>query len=80
MNDDASTWEKICHSTLICDTCRREVDYVRGSMWHGTSRICRECFIMWYDGDEGVDPTDPVSIGNAVRRKHGLPELGEILI
>lgn len=60
----------------ICDACQREVDYVRGSMWHGTARICRECFGQWYDPDNGeIDNTDPVSIGNYVRKKHGLPPI-----
>lgn len=60
---------------LICDCCQRKVDYVRGSMWHGTSRICRLCFFQWYDPDGGVDQTDPISIGNHVRAKHDLPPL-----
>lgn len=60
----------------ICDACEREVDYVRSSMWHGTAAICRDCFSQWYDPDNGdVDCTNPVSIGNYVRKKHGLPPL-----
>ena len=59
----------------ICDACQREVDYVRGSMWHGKDRICLECFHMWYDSDQGVDNTSAASIGNAVRAKHGLDPL-----
>ena len=35
---------------LLCDCCGRDVDYVRGSMWHGEHRICRACFYVWYDG------------------------------
>jgi hypothetical protein len=61
----------------ICDCCKRCVDKVRGSMWHGDSRICLECFYQWYDPDGAVDPTDPVSIGNHVRKKHGLEPLPE---
>lgn len=61
---------------LFCDACQREVDYVRGSMWHGVSRICRECFFQWYDPDNGTfDSNDPVSLGNYVRKKHGLAPL-----
>lgn len=56
----------------ICAACQREVDYVRGSMWHGEDKICRECFIEWYDGHGS---TNPVEIGNYVREKHGLPAL-----
>lgn len=60
----------------VCDCCQREVSRVRGSMWHGDSRICEECFFQWYDPDTGaIDVTDPVSIGNHVRKKHGLPAL-----
>ena len=60
----------------VCDCCQREVDYVRGSMWHGDARICRECFAQWYDPDNNtINQTDPVSIGNYVRKKHGLEPL-----
>jgi hypothetical protein len=60
----------------ICDCCQREVEYVRGSMWHGDARICLDCFGQWYDPDnETVEPTKPVSIGNYVRAKFGLPPL-----
>jgi hypothetical protein len=65
-----------CHLRPVCDCCQREVERVRGSVWHGTSRLCPECFGQWYDPDnESVDPTDPISIGNAIRRRHGLPAL-----
>ncbi len=63
---------------LQCDCCQREVDYVRGSMWHGQARICRDCFIEWYDPDRdisGEDSPDPRNIGNHIRKKHGLPPL-----
>lgn len=60
----------------VCDCCERQVDSVRGSMWHGKAGLCSECFCQWYDPDNNsVDPTDPVSIGNHVRSKHGLPPL-----
>lgn len=59
-----------------CDCCKREVERVRGSMWHGESRVCPECFSQWYDPDSSsIDATDPVSIGNYVRSKHELPPL-----
>lgn len=61
--------------TSICDACQREVEKVRGSMWHGQDRICLECFYEWYDGHAGVDHTDRTSIGNYVRKQHGLPPL-----
>lgn len=63
----------------ICDCCRRQVEKVRGSMWHGTSRICSECFIEWYDGDRPItceaDLGSPLSIGNWIRKRHGLPPM-----
>jgi hypothetical protein len=59
-----------------CSACEREVDYVRGSIWHGDHQICRDCFYMWYDPDYAdVDQTSSLSVGNAVRRKHGLAPL-----
>lgn len=61
-----------CCLPPFCDCCQREVDRVRGSMWHGNHRICIECFGEWYDGSGS---TDPIVIGNHVRRKHGLPAL-----
>ena len=61
---------------LICDCCQREVDYVRGSIWHLEARICRECFCQWYDPDNGTfDNCNPVELGNYVRRKNGLEPL-----
>ena len=56
----------------ICDACQREVEKVRGSMWHGNDLICLECFYEWYDGHGS---TDPVVIGNHVRAKYGLQPL-----
>lgn len=65
----------------VCDCCRRHVDKVRGSNWHGASRICSECFIEWYDGDRPItceaDLRDPIAIGNWVRKRHGLPPLAD---
>jgi hypothetical protein len=61
---------------LVCDACQRAADSVRGSMWHGDHRICCDCFYQWYDPDnEEVDVTSALSIGNYVRKKHGLPPL-----
>lgn len=60
----------------VCDACEREVDRVRGSIWHGEAAICLECFAQWYDPDNGTfDPCDPVQLGNHIRAKHGLPPL-----
>ncbi len=60
----------------VCDACQREVDRVRGSMWHGDAGICTECFCQWYDPDNGTfDNCNPVELGNYVRSKHGLPPL-----
>jgi hypothetical protein len=61
---------------MICDSCRRDVDYVRGSFWHGEARICRECFANWRDPDnDGLASADAASVGNYVRLRHGLPPL-----
>ena len=62
-----------CHLPPFCDCCQREVERVRGSMWHGNNRLCSECFGAWYDGAD--DPTDPINVGNYTRRKLGLPLL-----
>jgi hypothetical protein len=65
---------------MICDYCRREVDYFRGSFWHGDAKICRECFAQWHDPDnDSVGSSDHLSIGNHVRLKHGLPPLAAAL-
>jgi hypothetical protein len=65
---------------MICDCCRRNVDYVRGSFWHGDARICRECFAQWCNpDDEQIGITDASSIGNYVRLKHGLPPIAAAL-
>jgi hypothetical protein len=61
---------------MICDSCRRDVDYVRGSFWHGEARICRECFAQWCDpNNDQVGPAEAAGIGNYVRLRHGLPPL-----
>jgi hypothetical protein len=66
---------------MICDCCRRPVDYVRESFWFRDARICRECFAEWYDPDnDDVDTADAASIGNLVRLKHGLPPLAAALV
>jgi hypothetical protein len=65
---------------MICDCCRRNVEYVRGSFWHGDARICLECFAQWYDLDnDQVDSSDRVSLGNYVRLRQGLPPLAAAL-
>jgi hypothetical protein len=65
---------------MICDCCRREVDYFRGSFWHGDTRICRECFAQWCDpNNDQLDSSDPVCVGNYVRLRHGLPPLAAAL-
>jgi hypothetical protein len=61
---------------MICESCRRDVDYVRSSFWHGEARICRECFAHWCDPDNDELPSaDAASVGNYVRLRHGLPPL-----
>jgi hypothetical protein len=65
---------------MICDCCRRQVDYVRASFWLGDARVCRECFAEWCDPDNDHGSTDDASsIGNFVRLKHGLPPLAAAL-
>lgn len=64
-----------CLKGYVCECCRRVVDVVRGSLW-GHKTTCTECFLQWYDPDNNsFDPLNPVSIGNYVRSKHGLPPL-----
>jgi hypothetical protein len=66
---------------MICDYCRRPVDYVRASFWLGDARICRECLAEWCDPDnDDVDTVDAASVGNLVRLKHGLPPLAAALV
>jgi len=63
---------------IICDCCKRAVDHVRASLWHGDDRVCRECFVEWYDGDRptiGIDNSNKRAIGNWIRQKHGLAPL-----
>jgi hypothetical protein len=66
---------------MICHSCRRDVDYVRNSFWHGEARICRECFAQWCDPDSDLaDSADVAGIGNYVRLRHGLPPLAAALV
>jgi hypothetical protein len=61
---------------MICDSCRRDVDYARSSFWHGEARICGECFAHWSDPDnDELASADAASVGNYVRLRHGLPPL-----
>ena len=64
---------------MICECCRRDVDHVRSSFWHGEARICRECLAQWCDGDNDEISADAASVGNYVRLKHGLPPLAAAL-
>jgi hypothetical protein len=63
---------------MICPCCRRDVEFVRASYWHGDSNMCRECFARWHDPDND-QITDTVSIGNHVRLRYGLPPLAAAL-
>src|SRR5215475_1465746 len=64
---------------MICECCRRNVDHVRSSFWHGEARICRECLAQWCDGDNDEIGADAASVGNYVRLRHGLPPLAAAL-
>jgi hypothetical protein len=67
-----------CEVMHACDCCKRKVDYLRGSMWHGEDRICRECFGEWYDESRPTartDESDKRAIGDWVRKRHGLSAL-----
>jgi hypothetical protein len=75
-------WVKDGGAALICDCCKRKVDSVRSGpvaeLWFGDDRICRECFIEWYDGNRPTadcDQSNKLNIGNWVRKKHGLQAL-----
>jgi hypothetical protein len=62
-------WDAYCKAILrgpqVCDCCRRLVPKVRGSVWHGKSRICGACFYIWYDGSH-EDSTDPEKVAASV--------------
>lgn len=64
---------------MICECCRRDVDHVRSSFWHGEARICGECLAQWSDGDNEEIGADVASVGNYVRLRHGLPPLAAVL-
>lgn len=64
---------------MICESCRRDVDRVRSSFWHGEARICSECLAQWCDGDNDEIGADAASVGNYVRLRHGLPPLAAVL-
>jgi len=66
---------------MICDCCRRDVDYAGDSFWHRDARICRECFAQWCDpNNDQIESTDYASIGNYVRLRHGLPPIVAALV
>jgi hypothetical protein len=66
---------------MICNCCRRRVEFVRTSFWHGDVNICRECFAAWCDPDnDQVGGTDHLAIGNHIRLRHGLPPLAAAAI
>ncbi len=66
---------------MICDCCRRKVEFARTSFWHGDVNVCRECFAAWYDPDnDQIGTTDHLTIGNHVRLRHGLPPLAAAAI
>jgi hypothetical protein len=57
----------------VCAACQREAEHVRGSISHGDDKLCIECFCQWYEPDNGsFDPVNRISLGNYVRKKHGL--------
>lgn len=56
------------YMTPICPTCKREDQTTKA--W-----CCFECFSEWYDGGSGGPHETYESIGNYVRKKHGLPPL-----
>lgn len=64
---------------MMCESCRRDVDHVRSSFWHGEARICSECLAQWCDGDNDEIGADAASVGNYVRLRHGLPPLAAVL-
>src|SRR5215475_3015278 len=64
---------------MICDSCRRDVEYVRGSFWLGEARVCRECLAQWSNADNDEIGADAASVGNYVRLRHGLPPLAAAL-
>lgn|SRR6185437_2181175 len=66
---------------MTCCSCRRDVDDVRASYWHGEAMMCRECFAQWCDLDNvHIGAGDAASVGNYVRLQHGLPPLAAALV
>jgi len=66
---------------MICESCRRDVDDVKASFWHGEAMMCRECFAQWCDLDNVyASAGDAASVGNYVRLRHGLPPLVAALV
>jgi hypothetical protein len=66
---------------MICNCCRRSVEFVRTSFWHGDASICRECLAAWVDPDnDQLGATDHLAIGNHIRLRHGLPPLAAAVI
>lgn len=45
-----------------CSACGSSED-LRSSPWHAPHRICRPCFMVWYDPPEAIDVTDPKALG-----------------
>ena len=75
-----STWVRRCEpiSSYVCDCCQRKVDKVKGTPWHGVAQLCQDCLFQWYDPDNDTfDHCNPIELGNYVRKKHGLPPLGD---
>lgn len=59
-----------------CDCCGCMVSYVRGSMWHGESRICRPCFYIWYD----VGLTNPEAIKKLRLKRYGTADIQGVVL
>ncbi len=52
-----------------CSACGGTEHLRPGSPWHGNKTICKPCFMVWYDGPQGVcddmDATSAASVGAA---------------
>lgn len=47
---------------MICSACGGDKHLRPYSPWHSVP-ICKPCFMVWYDPDEVIDPTNPKEVG-----------------
>ena len=54
---------------MKCSACGGTEHLRPGSPWHKDKVICNPCFMVWYDGPQGIcddmNPTSAASVGEA---------------